>query len=130
MKIAAFQAITNHSFWTFYIGGKPVVYIIHRKIHGCFEIPDIFHVQHSKYKSGIFAHSCIIFYLFNCKTGVQKYRYIYEIKLYCPRKRNSSFSIVFFSHCHLNPHSIDVIFRNFSLKSSCALSDIFNPLHN
>ena len=38
----AFQTITNHSFWTFYIGGKPVVYIINRKIHGCLEIPDLF----------------------------------------------------------------------------------------
>ena len=26
MKIIAFQTITNHSFWTSYIGGKPVVY--------------------------------------------------------------------------------------------------------
>ena len=25
VKIIAFQTITNHSFWTFYIGGKPVV---------------------------------------------------------------------------------------------------------
>ena len=32
----------NHSFWTFYIGGKPVVYIINRKINGCLEIPDLF----------------------------------------------------------------------------------------
>ena len=57
-KIFAFQAITNHSFWTFYIGGKPAVCIINRKIHGCLEIPDLFlvlnmisrveHVQHSK----------------------------------------------------------------------------------
>ena len=42
MKIIAFQTITNHSFWTSYIGGKPVVYIINRKIHGCLEIPDLF----------------------------------------------------------------------------------------
>ena len=60
VKIIAFQRITNHSFCTFYIGGKPVVYIISRKIHGCLEIPDLFlilnmiflmiyHVQHSKY---------------------------------------------------------------------------------
>ena len=29
LKIIAFQlTITNHSFWTFYIGGKPVVYDI------------------------------------------------------------------------------------------------------
>ena len=32
MKVTAFQTITNRSFWTFYIGGKPVVYIINRKI--------------------------------------------------------------------------------------------------
>ena len=25
-KIVAFQTITNYSFWTFYISGKPVVY--------------------------------------------------------------------------------------------------------
>ena len=31
LKIIAFQTITNHSFWTFYIGGKPVVYVISRK---------------------------------------------------------------------------------------------------
>ena len=27
VKIIASQTITNHAFWTFYIGGKPVVYI-------------------------------------------------------------------------------------------------------
>ena len=42
VKIIAFQTITNHSFWTFYIGEKPVVYIINRKIHECLEIPDLF----------------------------------------------------------------------------------------
>ena len=42
VKIIAFQTIANHSFWTFYNGGKPVVYIINRKIHGCLEIPDLF----------------------------------------------------------------------------------------
>ena len=42
VKIIAFQTITNHSFWAFYIGGKPVVYIINRKIHGCLEILDLF----------------------------------------------------------------------------------------
>ena len=31
MKIIALQTITNHTFWTFYIGGKPVVYIIKQK---------------------------------------------------------------------------------------------------
>ena len=67
VKIIAFQTIINHSVWIFYIGGKPVVYIINRKIHGYLEIPDLFlvlnmifltrslhsvvryHVQHSKY---------------------------------------------------------------------------------
>ena len=44
VKIIAFQIITNHSFWTFYFGGKPVLYIINRKIHGCLEIPDLFRV--------------------------------------------------------------------------------------
>ena len=34
VKIIAFQTITNHSLRTFYIGGKPLVYIINRKIHG------------------------------------------------------------------------------------------------
>ena len=64
VKIIAFQTITNLSFWTFYVGGKPVVYIINKKIHGCLEIRDLFrvlnmisrllrslvryHVQHSK----------------------------------------------------------------------------------
>ena len=42
VKIIAFQTITHHSFWTFYIGGKPVVYIINRKIHGCLKIPDLY----------------------------------------------------------------------------------------
>ena len=42
VKIIAFQPMTNHSFWTFYIGGKPVVYTINRKTHGCVEIPDLF----------------------------------------------------------------------------------------
>ena len=41
LKIIAFQTITNHSFWTFYIGGKPIIYIS-RKIHRCLEIPDLF----------------------------------------------------------------------------------------
>ena len=41
MKIIASQIFTNHSFWTFYIGGKPVFYIINGKIHGCLEIPDL-----------------------------------------------------------------------------------------
>ena len=44
VKIIAFQTVTNHSFWTLYIGGKPVVNITNRKIHGCLEIPDLFHV--------------------------------------------------------------------------------------
>ena len=65
-KIIAFQTITNHSFWTFCIGGKPVVYIINRKIHGCFEIPDLFLVlnmilvfltrSRTRNKSGVSAH--------------------------------------------------------------------------
>ena len=42
VKIIAFQTVTNRSFWTFYAGEKPVVYIINRKIHGCLEIPDLF----------------------------------------------------------------------------------------
>ena len=42
VKIIAFRATTNHSFWTFYIGGKSVVYIINRKIQRCLEIPDLF----------------------------------------------------------------------------------------
>ena len=42
LKIIAFQTITSHSFWKFHIGGKPVAYIINRKIHGCLEIPDLF----------------------------------------------------------------------------------------
>ena len=32
VKIIAFQTITNYSFWTFYIGGKPALSIINRKI--------------------------------------------------------------------------------------------------
>ena len=68
-KIIAFQTITNHSLWTFYYtGGKPVVYIINRKIHGCLEIPDLF-LEHdiifnTRNKSGISVHPCIILYLF------------------------------------------------------------------
>ena len=42
VKIIAFQTVTNHSFWTFYTGGKPTVYIINTKIHECLEIPDSF----------------------------------------------------------------------------------------
>ena len=71
----AFQTIT------FYIGGKPVVYIINRKIHGCLEIPDLFLVLNMMFltrspcahssdilfntrnKSGISAHPCIILYI-------------------------------------------------------------------
>ena len=58
VKIIAFQTITNHSFWAFYTGGKPVVYIINRKIHGCLEIPD---------KPGISAPPCIILYIMEYK---------------------------------------------------------------
>ena len=53
VKIIAFQTITNHSIWTLYIGGKPAVYIINRKIHGCLEIPDLFRVLNM-----IFLTSC------------------------------------------------------------------------
>ena len=72
VKIIAFQTITSQSFWTLYIGGKPVVYIINRKIHGCLEIPDLFPVLNiifldimfnTRNKSGISAHPCIILYL-------------------------------------------------------------------
>ena len=79
VKIIAFQTITNHSFWTFYIGGKPVVYIINRKIHGYLEIPDLFlvlnitleinlvfprtHVLFSIYEAGTF-------FVLSCPSGV------------------------------------------------------------
>ena len=64
VKIIAFQTITNHSFWAFYIGGKPVVYTINRKIHGCLEKPDLFLVLNiislnTRNKSDISAHPCI-----------------------------------------------------------------------
>ena len=72
VKIIAFQTIANRRFWTFYIGGKSVVYIINRKIHGCLEIPDLFLVLNMIYnvqcstlernKSGFFKHLCIILY--------------------------------------------------------------------
>ena len=71
-KIIAFQTVTNHSFWTFYIGGKPVVYIINRKIHGCLEIPNLFLVLNMilftreiscSTLDGISAHPCIILYI-------------------------------------------------------------------
>ena len=42
VKIIAFQTITNHSFWTFHTGGKPLVYIINIKVHGCLEISGLF----------------------------------------------------------------------------------------
>ena len=81
VKIIAFQTIINHSFWTFYIGRKTVVYIKNRKIDGFLlflEIPDLFrvlnmifltrslsllvryHTQPSN-KSGIFAHHVLFF---------------------------------------------------------------------
>ena len=59
VKIIALQTIINHSFWTFYIGGKHVVYIINRKIHGCLEIPGFILVLN---KSGISMYTCIILY--------------------------------------------------------------------
>ena len=65
VKIIAFQTVTNHSCWTFYIGGKPVVFIINRTIHGCLEIPDLFLVSSVINKSGISKHPCIILYLYN-----------------------------------------------------------------
>ena len=73
VNIIAFQTITNHSFWTFHIGGKPVVYIINRVLynslynkHGCLETPDLFLVLNlfnTRNKSGISAIPCIILYL-------------------------------------------------------------------
>ena len=63
VKIIAFQTITNHSFWTFYIGGKPVVYILmNRKIHGCLEISDLFLVEINL--SGISAHPSMYYSLY------------------------------------------------------------------
>ena len=57
VKIIAFQTITNHSFWTFYIGGKPVVYNNKQKntwVLGITRFISLrllmrYHVQHSKY---------------------------------------------------------------------------------
>ena len=51
----------NHGFWTFYIGGKPVVYIINRKIDGYLEIPGLFLVLNVRYNSGISAHPFILY---------------------------------------------------------------------
>ena len=45
VEIISFQTITNHSFWTFYIGGKAVVYIINRKMDGCFLMGAIFSIN-------------------------------------------------------------------------------------
>ena len=42
VKVLAFQTIINHSFCYIHLVEKTVVYIINRKIHGCFEIPDLF----------------------------------------------------------------------------------------
>ena len=61
VKIIAFQTITNHSFWTFYIGGKPVVYIINTKIHGCLEIQDVFLVYFSFLPIKIDKYECQVF---------------------------------------------------------------------
>ena len=69
VKIIAFQTINNHSFYTFYIGGKPVVLYNNRKIHGCLEIPGLFLrlnidiVFNTQNKSGIATQPCIILYL-------------------------------------------------------------------
>ena len=49
-----------YSFWTFYVGGEPVVYIINRKIHGCLEIPDLFLVLSMIFLTR--SHPCIILY--------------------------------------------------------------------
>ena len=78
VKIIAFQTITNHSFWTFYIGGKPADYIINRKIHGCLEIPDLLLVLNmiscstlEICKSGISADTRIILYIYTNLVGFQ-----------------------------------------------------------
>ena len=74
-KTFAFQTITNHSFWTFYIGGEPVVYINKQKntwVLGNTRLisrveHDISYVTHimfnTRNKSGISKHPCIILYL-------------------------------------------------------------------
>ena len=72
VKIIAFQTITNNSFWTFYIGGEPVVYIINRKIHGCLEITDLFFVLN------------MIFLIFKLLT-LYDVQLILEINLVFPR---------------------------------------------
>ena len=70
VKIIAFQTITNHSIWTFYIGGKHVVYIINRKTHGCLEIPDLFLVLNMISGSTleinlVFPHTHVLFAIYN-----------------------------------------------------------------
>ena len=35
VKIIAFQTITNHSFWTFYIGGKPAWSLYNKQKNTC-----------------------------------------------------------------------------------------------
>ena len=77
VKIIAFQTITNRSIWTFYIGGKPAVYIINRKIHWVLGNTrfissvehDISHIMfNTRNKSGISAHPCIILSIINRYT--------------------------------------------------------------
>ena len=78
VKIIAFQTITNHSFWTFYIGGKPVVYNNKQKntwvLGNTRFISRVEHdISHSfaaltleiscRNKSGISTHPCIILYI-------------------------------------------------------------------
>jgi hypothetical protein len=62
VKIIAFQLSL---FCKNYRFSKTVLYIINRKIHGCFEIPDLFLdiMFNTRNKSGISAHPCIILYL-------------------------------------------------------------------
>ena len=69
VKIIAFQTITNHSFWTFYIGGKPV-YNKQKNtwVLGFGNTRFISRVEHDisyslRNKSGISAHLCIILYI-------------------------------------------------------------------
>ena len=63
VKIIAFQTITNHSFWTFYIGGKPVVYNKQKNTWVLGNTRFISRVKHdimfnTRNKSGISAHLC------------------------------------------------------------------------
>ena len=75
VQIIAFRTITNHSFWTLYIGGKPVVYITREISCSTLEINLVF-PQPMYYSLYIF-----VIDLTTCAVCVRLHVYLFAVAL-------------------------------------------------